>query len=58
MNCAVAAGKAKDELNKLEKDIDVATTPEDIDSLVEAFPLGGIMGVLKSSPSYHDQGMS
>uniref|UniRef100_A0A1B6MDN1 Pentacotripeptide-repeat region of PRORP domain-containing protein n=1 Tax=Graphocephala atropunctata TaxID=36148 RepID=A0A1B6MDN1_9HEMI len=55
LNCAVVGGKAQQELDKLEKQIDAASTPEEVDIAALEFPRGGIYGVLEASPSYHEQ---
>lgn len=56
MNCAVIAGKGKDELDNLEKQIDNASTTEEVDSLATTFPWGGFIALLKSSPSHLEPG--
>lgn len=58
MNCAVIAGKGKDELDKLEKQIDNAATTEEVDTVARAFPLGGIFAILQSSPVHLEPGMT
>ncbi|XP_046663797.1 leucine-rich PPR motif-containing protein, mitochondrial isoform X1 [Homalodisca vitripennis] len=55
MNCAIVAGKVQEELDKLEKQIDTASTPDEVDVVAQTFPSGGIYGVLEASPSYHEQ---
>ncbi|CAH1159971.1 unnamed protein product [Phaedon cochleariae] len=50
----VMAGRAKDYLDKLEKDVDEAG-PEDMKLLSEAFPRGGAYGVLEKCPELEQQ---
>lgn len=57
MNCAVIAGKGKDELENLEKQIDNAATMEEVDTLAASFPWGGLFALLKSSPSHLEPGV-
>lgn len=52
----MVAGEARQILNDMEKAIDAATTPDEIDTLAHNFPRGGILAVLDSSPSNHEQG--
>lgn len=49
-------GKAKEQLDKMEKEIDAASSDDDFDKLTAKFPRGGIMAVLENCPSDHDQG--
>ena len=44
------AGDGKKVLDQLEKAVDEAKTPEDIDAAVERFPHGGIYGIIERSP--------
>uniref|UniRef100_A0A1B6EW94 PROP1-like PPR domain-containing protein n=1 Tax=Cuerna arida TaxID=1464854 RepID=A0A1B6EW94_9HEMI len=55
MNCVIVAGKTQEELDKLEKQIDTASTPDEVDVVAQTFPSGGIYAVLEASPSYHEQ---
>ncbi|XP_054261805.1 leucine-rich PPR motif-containing protein, mitochondrial isoform X2 [Macrosteles quadrilineatus] len=55
LTSAVANGKAKEQLDKMEKEIDAASSDDDFDKLTGKFPRGGIMAVLENCPSDHDQ---
>lgn len=48
--CMNFAGEGKKVLDELEKTIDEAETPEEVDVAAERFPRGGIHGILETSP--------
>lgn len=67
--CMNFAGEGKKMLDELEKAIDDAKTPEEVDAAAEKFPRGGVHGILESSPEliphyeriaekYHSKGVS
>lgn len=67
--CMNFAGEGKKVLDELEKNIDEAKTPEEVDAAAERFPRGGIYGILETSPDllsqyerivekYHSKGVS
>jgi len=55
LSAAVVAGKSKEELDKIEKEIDSATNSDDIDEVAHRFPRGGVLSVLENSPSDYEQ---